>query len=290
MYNFITDAEIVKKAFNELENYKIEYTETGDSDCCAVYFSSHDIYFPNNNESFNNNIFIKDHYEWYHLRIKKASKHIFLRDVHKQWFLSGINAQINNAEKLLKFLQKETDGMKVITIGSSAGGYAAVRFGEWLHAERVLAFSPRLDFGYLLAHERDTNPIARTFSLSDIDLLKTLSFKNANIFLFYPVESQLDKIQIKELKEGYLYPIPANKDLRLRIISLTTSHHGIPFPKAALSTVMNAPADKLDFYAGKTISPFVFAAEFIGWAPTISGYVRQVWKGLKKKINQKISK
>ncbi len=291
MFNFITDAEIVKKAYLELDNYRIEYSDNNQaSDYCAIYFSSHDIYFPNNDASFNNSIFLKDHYEWCHCRIQKALKHIFLRDVHKQWFLSGINAKINSAEKLLAFLKSETDGMKVITIGSSAGGYAAIRFGEQLHAEQVLAFSPRLNFGYLLEHEWDTNPIARNFKLSQIDLLKTLSFKNSNVYAFYPIKSKLDQIQIDELKKMSLYPVTEDKDIKLNIIPIATAHHGIPFPKAALQTVINSPMSKLDKHAGLPVSPFKFAADFIGWRKTIYGVYSQLYNGIRKILSRKLLK
>jgi hypothetical protein len=43
--------------------------------------------------------------------VSEASKHIFLRDVFKQWYLAGINPTVSSPEKLVEFLRQETVGM-----------------------------------------------------------------------------------------------------------------------------------------------------------------------------------
>ena len=63
----------------------------------------------------------------------------FVRDVYKQWYLKGVNAEIDSIEKLYEFLKAETEGYQIVTVGSSAGGYAAVLFGYLLNATKVLA-------------------------------------------------------------------------------------------------------------------------------------------------------
>ena len=119
-YVFQTDSEIVNKVYQKQNNYLIEFDEKGDKEWCAVYFCSNDIYYPNTEEIFRKRIIEKNFFEWYHSRITKASKHIFIRDIFKQWYLAGINQNINTPEKLIEFLKKETEGYKVVTIGSSA--------------------------------------------------------------------------------------------------------------------------------------------------------------------------
>ena len=42
--------------------------------------------------------------------IKRASKHIFVRDVFKTWYITGINSKINNVPLLAELLRKETEG------------------------------------------------------------------------------------------------------------------------------------------------------------------------------------
>lgn len=120
-YVFQTDSEIVRQVYEKQDNYLIEYDEAGPKDWCAIYFCSNDIYYPNTEEIFRKRIIEKNFFEWYHSRIKKASKHIFVRDIFKQWYLAGINARIDTPEKLTAFLRNETEGFHVVTIGSSAG-------------------------------------------------------------------------------------------------------------------------------------------------------------------------
>ena len=98
-------------------NYLIEYSIHSQSNLCAIYFSSNGIYFPNTENTFNEIIVKKNRYEWYDTRVKDAQKHIFVRDVLKQWYVKGINSQIDTQAKLLDFLRKETEGYDIITIG-----------------------------------------------------------------------------------------------------------------------------------------------------------------------------
>lgn len=289
MFNFITDSPITIEAYNKLDNYKIVSTTDGSPDICAIYFTSHDLYYPNTEESFRYSIYEKDRYEWTNCLIAEAGKHIFLRDVHKQWYLSGINSRISTPVLLLNFLRNQTKDMKVVTVGSSAGGYAAIRFGEWLCAERVIAFSPQIDFRVLLQEEYDTNPIVRNFPLSEINLLDSINFTQATHFVFYPSKSKMDKIQLDEIKRREI-PLDKGRWNKLNICLLTTSHHGIPFPKVALNSIINSTSEQLSEFSGRIISPFIFAAAFVGWHKTIIGYAKQLFYGISKKIKQKINK
>jgi len=126
---FQTDSEIINEVYNK-NNFLIVYDEKCiNKDTCAIYFSSNNIYYPNTEEVFRKRIIERDFYEWYHTRISKAYKHIFLRDIKKQWYITGINSQINSPELLLNFLKKEVKGFSTITVGSSAGGSAEVLYG-----------------------------------------------------------------------------------------------------------------------------------------------------------------
>ena len=124
-------------------------------DICVVYFSSHNIYYPNTEEVFRKKIIEKDAYEWYSTRIEAGHKHIFIRDIQKQWYIQGINKRINSPEKLLDFLKKECEGYRIITVGSSAGGYAAVLYGSQLGAEKVFSFNGQYHGPYLRVVSRE---------------------------------------------------------------------------------------------------------------------------------------
>ena len=94
-------------------NFLIEYNENiVQKKICAIYFSSNDIYYPNDENTFRKKIVEKNFYEWYNTRIENAHKHIFIRDIHKQWYLSGINAEVNTPEKLLNFYGLRQQDMK----------------------------------------------------------------------------------------------------------------------------------------------------------------------------------
>lgn len=84
----------------------------------------------------------KDRYEWYNLRVQRASKHIFVRDVYKQWYATGLNKSIPDVDSMLFFFQKECEGYnEIVTVGSSAGGYAAILLGTKLKASVCFSFN-----------------------------------------------------------------------------------------------------------------------------------------------------
>ena len=106
-YSFQVDSEIVQKVYREMPNYLIDYNhDVPTKNFCAIYFSSNNIYTPNNESAFQYRIIEKNSFEWFGIRVKKAYKHIFVRDIFKQWYLKGINAEINTPEKLYSLLTK----------------------------------------------------------------------------------------------------------------------------------------------------------------------------------------
>jgi len=99
---FQTDSDIVKKVYRENPNYFIQYSDDVTNRAyCTIYFCSHNIYFPNTENVFVKRIVESNFYEWYGTRILKSHKHIFVRDVFKQWYLTGINSEIDTPQKLL---------------------------------------------------------------------------------------------------------------------------------------------------------------------------------------------
>ena len=103
---FQVDSKEVEQIYDNSKNYLIEYSsgKSNNENYCIIYFSSNDIYYPNNERAFINQIAVKNKFEWYNTRISKGVKHIFVRDIKKQWYLTGINKEINNIDKLFQFL------------------------------------------------------------------------------------------------------------------------------------------------------------------------------------------
>jgi len=71
---------------------------------------------------------------------------LFLRDFKQAWYHYGISNDINSIELLQRFLENEisfNNYKKVVFLGNSMGGYAAILFGTLLNVSRILAFSPQ---------------------------------------------------------------------------------------------------------------------------------------------------
>ena len=69
---------------------------------------------------------------------------LYIRDIQDAWYNKGlkfITTDIDSTVLFLKNFIKDYD--KVLTLGGSAGGYAALLFGSLLNADTILAFSPQ---------------------------------------------------------------------------------------------------------------------------------------------------
>lgn len=275
-YVFQTDSEIVKQVYENRNNYLIEHTESGEKSICAVYFSSNDIYYPNTKEIFTKRIDEKNFFEWYHTRIDRAYKHIFIRDVFKQWYLAGISQKINSPEKLVEFLRNETKGFDTITIGSSAGGYAAILYGSLINAKTAIAFNPQFEIASLLKRSSEqTDPLV--FRLKDTrkqyyDIVPFLN-NRTEVFYFFSSESQWDIEQNKHIS-----PVSG-----LHKIQFKSRHHGIPFLKAALPKVLNAKIEYLRNLEKEPHNPIFFTIRLIGFRKTINGLISQLYQVYRKR-------
>ena len=274
---FQTDSELVQKSLNN-SNYLIEYSETEsiyEDKYCIVYFSSHNIYYPNTENEFKKQVLNKNRFEWYGARIKKGYKHIFIRDNKKQWYLEGINNNINSIEKLEAFLIKETKGYKTIMLGSSAGGYAAVLFGSLLKSEYVISFNGQFQFYDLLET-----------SSEKVDPVIFRNRHNKNINKFYSLKSVVNH----PLKVFYFWSKKSNWDrinrdhvasLGVSEIGFNTNNHGVPFLKTALDTVINMNFEELSSLRSKSYNPVLFSMQYGGVKNTlvfIYKFVLRKWR------------
>ncbi|WP_397445426.1 hypothetical protein [Polaribacter sp. R77954] len=268
---FQVDSHIVQTVYNTQNNYLISYNQDcTDNKTCAIYFSSNDIYYPNAEDIFKKKIVDKNFFEWYGTRIKNVYKHIFLRDVHKQWYLSGINKEISSPEELLKFLMRETIGYSITTIGSSAGGYAAVLYGSMLKAKKAIVFNAQFEINSLLdTSSSNVDPFIfkyRTLPVSEYYDIKPFINNDLDVFYFLSAGSDWDSEQhhhIKDVKS-------------INVIRFNTKHHGIPFLKIAVEKVINLKSEKLRKYTNYTNNPIFFTIRMIGIIKTIKGAIQQL--------------
>ena len=235
-YLSITSGVVWEKAYS-LDNYLIECTNK-DSDYCVIYFSSSGIYYPNTEEELQKLVDNKKHYEWMHHKITKAKKNIFIRDVAKQFYVIGINEKISTIDRLIEFLKRETSGYKLITVGSSGGGYIAALVGAVLKADYSFCFSAffslnivNQEIWYLLKYNKDK----KYYELGPF----IKKAEDTCFFYIYPALSNdsinNDNLQckiVKDLTNVYSFPI-------------RTKEHGICISIDSLDAFINSSKEKL---------------------------------------------
>lgn len=143
--NIWDDDSIVYKYYNDLENFK-EIIGNSNKRLCFIFCSSHGVYCPNTVEEFNKTILENDRYDWekvcqYNNFLNKVSKVIFIRDLFKQYYVSGINSTINSIDRVVDLLKSLTTGYEVVIVGNSAGGYVSTIIGCKLSAKAIFSFA-----------------------------------------------------------------------------------------------------------------------------------------------------
>ena len=277
---FQVHSKLVIEAFDG-PNYYIEYcNEIQSSKICVIYFSSNEIYYPNTPSSFSFSILNKDRYEWKKNKFKNVSKHIFLRDIRKQWYIGGVNSKLNHPMKLLDFLKSETKDYEVYVVGSSAGGFAAILFGSLLNARRVYAFNAQLNlFEIIKSSNLFTDPILfENIGNNDLNKYYDLSSfinKHTDYYYFQSCKSKIDK-------EQYL-SISDESRAKLKAIFFLTSNHGFPFFRINLPYILALKKDNLDKLINKTFNLIVFSAKFIGYFKTFKFIFQALFDRFKKK-------
>ena len=168
------------------KNYKIIYNKKK-MNRCFVFFSGNGIYFPDNSEEFYKTIEIGDRYEW--KKISKdidAKKIIYLRDIKKIWYQKGINNKINDINKIILLLKKETKKFsEIVLVGSSAGGYLATIISNFLKKAYVINFAGQIDLkleGVIIKDKKYQNILKK---INNKKIFYFFSDKNKNDLMHY---------------------------------------------------------------------------------------------------------
>jgi hypothetical protein len=236
---------------------------------CFIFFSSHDLYYPNTSSAFRLAVVDANRFEWRRNIPRCAQKVIFLRDVRKQWYLEGISSGLNTIERVADFLDAETGGCEVVCVGSSAGGYAAALFGCLLNASCVFTFSGQYSLRCVLSddQERLLNPTVTKYRDSPAhtkyyDIAGLVAESATPVFYFYPAKCEDDICQSK-LVAGIssVYPF-----------AFDSSHHGatcLPQNFVYLfSRSLEAMTDLSSRCKGRLLSPLEFSNLCCGRALT----------------------
>ncbi len=280
---FQIDDPVVKKVYREADNYKVKFHSGPDvqEDLCVIYFSSNDLYYPNTSKAFENSILARDKFEWQRNYIQYAKKHIFIRDIQKQWYIEGISEKHNNPESLLGLLRELTSGFRVYVMGSSAGGFAALLYGSLLQVDRVYAFNAQLNLNVIIEGSNAfVDPILfkyKDHERSKFYVIEDFLEREREYFYFQSSKSSLDIKQYNTLK---------NKTLLTRI-PFKTSNHGFPFLRHNLMYVLGLSKEELLKLSAKSYHPVVFAASIEGWVKTVKVVFTTVINRFMKKLKEK---
>lgn len=71
---------------------------------------------------------------------------LFLRDIKMRYYLTGLKHCTDNFEQTVEFIKNMTIDKgykKIIAIGCSSGGYAAILYGNLLNFTKIIAFNPQ---------------------------------------------------------------------------------------------------------------------------------------------------
>lgn len=234
--------QLVTDIYNQ-ENFQC--IDTGiNSDLCYIFFSSNGLYYPNTKEVFEEQIVKKNRYEWKRVVKnstipKKAGKIIYVRDIYKQWYSRGINSRLNTVDKTIEMLKELVQGYRVVTVGSSAGGYMAVLAAIKLNAEFCINFSGQ----YVISDDLG-NPYW--------NLVKMLKEYQGDIFYFVPLHCEADQ---------KAYQSVANFEC-IKEFLFNESKHASTMLTGNMSYIIDKDRDELTSlfkeYSGKQINKIIF--------------------------------
>ncbi len=137
---------------------------------------------------------------------------MFVRDVYKSWYhagLKGLSANVDQSVEVLRGMIEESGARRVLTIGNSMGGYAAILYGALLGADEVLAFSPitflnwKNRFRYL-----DLRPWIRYLWRSSVknrkcyDLARIPGIKKPRIHIYFDGDYRTDTAHARHLAKA----------------------------------------------------------------------------------------
>lgn len=187
---------------------------------CFVFCSSNGLYFPNELDVFLEKIVCFDRYEWTHVStelLEYVRKIILIRDVRKNFYVTGINDKLNSIDQLIEFLKDECKGYRIITVGSSSGGYLASIVGAKLHAQAVFNFSGQWNLYkhnnviksyYYLNKYADSEMHNKYFSIGQM-----VKESGIPVFYFYPQQSEQDIKQAAFVRNiDNIYSLALNSD------------------------------------------------------------------------------
>jgi hypothetical protein len=261
--------EEVKNLYKDKNNFKI-IKGMGKTKKCFIYFSGNGIYYPNNKDEVFNTLVKSDRYEWEKNLCQEAELIILVRDVYKQWYVDGINVEINSVDKLAFFLSIQTKGYEIICVGNSAGGYIAMIIGILLNASKVYSFCGQFSLvKYLFIKEfRELNElIVKNENILEkkryYDLVKYIELSKIEIYHFFAGNNTDDSEQVKLVES-------LNK---IRLFAFNAEIHGQTCYPINFIPLFSMPEERLRILSesckGRILKPFLFSLKVSGIFKTL---------------------
>jgi len=147
---------------------------------------------------------------------KKNINTVFVKDFHQCWYQKGLLGLSNDIQQTVEVIKERIPEHQenIYTIGTSAGGFAAILFGVLLNADKIVAFGPQT----ILTEEIFQNYKSLDSRFQDIDLeskfsdlkqvLETSEY-SSSIYIHFAANHADDKAaaeRLANLKNVHLYP------------------------------------------------------------------------------------
>ena len=272
-FNIWDDNNVLLKKEFAKENYVINEYEN-ESNLVAIYFSGNGLYYPDTQESFIQRIIKENRYEWQYYKISPVKKEMFFRDIHKSWYIRGINERIDSIDKLVELIKLNLpEDSVIVTVGNSAGGYMAALIGTIIKADWVLDFSGQNNLLLSDAH----NPYVQRY-LQDAERSKYFDlnrvwqeYTKPCIFYFWSGNNRYDIEQFFAVKDQKFF----------LSFCFRTKRHEQTMYNFNLPIVLNMQKEELQklharYFTRHKIGRFVFSVSVCGLCYTC----KNIWNRL----------
>lgn len=252
-----------------------------------VFSSSNGLYFPNTSKQFNDTILVNDTYEWQNISkgFEEFNKLLFLRDVHKQWYLNGINSEVNSIEKIVELVKNLVNDKTLITVGTSSGGFLSTILGLSIESEMVFSFSGQFQLSSTASIDPNNNTLLQANLDSKYFDLSFLLKKNCDTCLFYFVGAH-SKTDLPDITF-------AKRFSKVKMFIFDTDVHGVPFPPFVLKYLLKKNKHEIlklhQYFVGSVISPIFFSFKVCGLLTFTLEYIRYIFNRTKGRIRKFIN-
>mgnify|MGYP003632936997 CR=1 FL=1 len=143
---------------------------------------------------------------------------IFLKDFYQCWYEKGLIGITDDFQSTAEYIRSITpEGTKhMIFLGTSAGGYAAIKAGVLLGASKIVAVSPQTNinhrvFNMFKSYDSEINGLDLSKERVDLKSFLSLSRYSGELEIYYGEKNDVDRVAALRLQEyASLKSLPTN--------------------------------------------------------------------------------